>query len=338
MTFDTKAARELANCGIPDCTWDSRLLNACTEIDRLTAENAALRERGALPARMVELARETIRARDEVGPEFDSVPDYACGRPSPIELEFAELVLTTAERSEQDALFIRGAQACRELMARFVEGQGNATLAMSLRANWNPSWGTDPGRVDSASGSTEQPRLTVHEEAGLDGSVGFDQRGPIGETSNGEARAHDGETRLLAESTRRSLQRLASNEAKREIEQLTAERDAAIKERDEARALAGIPGWSNDVRLAANFAQERDAAIARAEAAEREVERLLAEMLAAQWKRGDIERETAEAIAAWLDSVPLLPSDSPRLELERAAWGEAFAADIRAGAWRKEPK
>jgi hypothetical protein len=93
--------------------------------------------------------------------------------------------------------------------------------------------------------------------------------------------------------------------------------------------------WRDELR---QVLAERDAAIARAEAAEREVERLLAEMLAAQWKRGDIERDTAEAIAAWLDSFPLLPSDSPRLELERAAWGEAFAADIRAGAWRKEPK
>jgi hypothetical protein len=41
--------------------------------------------------------------------------------------------------------FVYGAQACREMMARFVEYGGDATTAESIRANWHPSWGTDPG-------------------------------------------------------------------------------------------------------------------------------------------------------------------------------------------------
>ena len=40
--------------------------------------------------------------------------------------------------------FTRGAQICREMMARFVEQGGDATTAGSIRANWNPAWGKDP--------------------------------------------------------------------------------------------------------------------------------------------------------------------------------------------------
>ncbi len=49
---------------------------------------------------------------------------------------------------EAEAMFIGGLQAMREMLARFVEqggGPGAATIAQSLRANWNPSWGADPG-------------------------------------------------------------------------------------------------------------------------------------------------------------------------------------------------
>lgn len=41
--------------------------------------------------------------------------------------------------------FVDGAQACRELMARFVEQGGDLATAASIRANWHPSWGDDPG-------------------------------------------------------------------------------------------------------------------------------------------------------------------------------------------------
>lgn len=42
--------------------------------------------------------------------------------------------------------FINGAAACREMMARFVEQGGDHITAASIRANWNPSWGVDPGQ------------------------------------------------------------------------------------------------------------------------------------------------------------------------------------------------
>lgn len=53
----------------------------------------------------------------------------------------------TEERAEE--LFTAGLQAMREMLARFVEQGGNPVIAESIRANWNPSWGADPGRPDS---------------------------------------------------------------------------------------------------------------------------------------------------------------------------------------------
>ncbi|MDZ4252683.1 MAG: hypothetical protein U1A72_08955 [Sulfuritalea sp.] len=50
----------------------------------------------------------------------------------------------TEERAEE--FFVGGLQAMREMLARFVEQGGDPTIAASIRANWNPSWGTDPGR------------------------------------------------------------------------------------------------------------------------------------------------------------------------------------------------
>jgi hypothetical protein len=41
--------------------------------------------------------------------------------------------------------FRAGLLACREYMARFVEQGGDATTAASIRANWWPSLGDDPG-------------------------------------------------------------------------------------------------------------------------------------------------------------------------------------------------
>lgn len=43
--------------------------------------------------------------------------------------------------------FVQGAQACREMMARFVTVD-SAMIAMSIRANWAPSWGADPGKLE----------------------------------------------------------------------------------------------------------------------------------------------------------------------------------------------
>jgi hypothetical protein len=52
--------------------------------------------------------------------------------------------------SEEDAqkFFTSGLQAMREMMARFVEQGGDHATAESIRANWNPSWGDDPGRPE----------------------------------------------------------------------------------------------------------------------------------------------------------------------------------------------
>jgi hypothetical protein len=52
----------------------------------------------------------------------------------------------TAERAEE--LFTVGLQAMREMLARFVEQGGNPEIAQSMRLNWNPSWGKDPGRPE----------------------------------------------------------------------------------------------------------------------------------------------------------------------------------------------
>lgn len=52
----------------------------------------------------------------------------------------------TEERAVE--LFVAGAQACREMLARFVEQGGDAAIAASIRANWHPGWGNDPGRPE----------------------------------------------------------------------------------------------------------------------------------------------------------------------------------------------
>ena len=52
----------------------------------------------------------------------------------------------TEERAEE--LFVAGAQAMREMLARFVEQGGDPKTAESIRANWNPNWGEDPGKPE----------------------------------------------------------------------------------------------------------------------------------------------------------------------------------------------
>jgi hypothetical protein len=41
--------------------------------------------------------------------------------------------------------FVCGAQAMREMLARFVEQGGDKVTAQSMRLNWDPAWGNDPG-------------------------------------------------------------------------------------------------------------------------------------------------------------------------------------------------
>jgi hypothetical protein len=48
------------------------------------------------------------------------------------------------QRAEE--MWREGAQAMREMLARFVEQGGHPAIARSIRLNWKPSWGADPGQ------------------------------------------------------------------------------------------------------------------------------------------------------------------------------------------------
>jgi hypothetical protein len=52
----------------------------------------------------------------------------------------------TDERASE--LFVGGLVAMREMLAQFIEPQ-DPTMAQSIRANWKPEWGKDPGKPDS---------------------------------------------------------------------------------------------------------------------------------------------------------------------------------------------
>jgi hypothetical protein len=54
----------------------------------------------------------------------------------------------TEDRAQE--LFVSGAQIMREMLARFVEQGGDATTANSIRANWVPDWGKDPGKWEGS--------------------------------------------------------------------------------------------------------------------------------------------------------------------------------------------
>lgn len=53
--------------------------------------------------------------------------------------------------------FTYGARVCREMMARFVEQGGDAATAESIRANWRPSWGNDPGAINGEAYESAAP-------------------------------------------------------------------------------------------------------------------------------------------------------------------------------------
>lgn len=53
----------------------------------------------------------------------------------------------TEDRAEE--MFMLGAQAAREMLARFVEQGGNPEIANSIRLNWHPGWGKDPGQPEA---------------------------------------------------------------------------------------------------------------------------------------------------------------------------------------------
>jgi hypothetical protein len=72
----------------------------------------------------------------------------------------AQVANAISDHAEQWG-FIRGARTCREMLARFVEN-GPPTepkaLAGSIRANWNPRWGDDPGAPDEETYASAAPR------------------------------------------------------------------------------------------------------------------------------------------------------------------------------------
>lgn len=71
--------------------------------------------------------------------------------------------------------FRQGAQECREMMARFVEQGGDAITAASIRANWNPEWGADPGPPGAQpvpTGATGPDRTDDPAEAHLESDRG----------------------------------------------------------------------------------------------------------------------------------------------------------------------
>ena len=53
---------------------------------------------------------------------------------------------------DMERAFRAGAQQMREMLARFVEYGNDGTdpkvIAQSMRANWVPNWGKDPGKAD----------------------------------------------------------------------------------------------------------------------------------------------------------------------------------------------
>jgi hypothetical protein len=54
--------------------------------------------------------------------------------------------------------FREGAQRMREMLARFTEQGGAPIIANSLRLNWNPQWGDDPGEPPEHDDSPAFPR------------------------------------------------------------------------------------------------------------------------------------------------------------------------------------
>jgi hypothetical protein len=49
------------------------------------------------------------------------------------------------DEARVEEAFRDGLRTAREYMARFVEQGGDAQIAASIRANWNPAWGKDDG-------------------------------------------------------------------------------------------------------------------------------------------------------------------------------------------------
>lgn len=77
----------------------------------------------------------------------------------PDDMDFLEI---TSRHPINQVYFRAGLLACREYMARFVEQGGDAVTAASIRANWWPRLGADPGA----------PRLFNFDELADEGADG----------------------------------------------------------------------------------------------------------------------------------------------------------------------
>lgn len=73
--------------------------------------------------------------------EIDEAARWALHALGP-DLEFLDLAM---RNPLHQVAFRAGLLACREYMARFVEQGGHAEIAQSIRANWWPILGDDPG-------------------------------------------------------------------------------------------------------------------------------------------------------------------------------------------------
>ena len=63
--------------------------------------------------------------------------------------------------------FRQGAEAMREMLARFVEQGGDAITAQSLRLNWNPAWGPDTGAPNHIVDAPDHGVMQALHERGL---------------------------------------------------------------------------------------------------------------------------------------------------------------------------
>lgn len=106
-----------------------------------------------------------VREFEHIGP-FDAETLQDLRRMIPVGLY--EPGGTATQNPLAQVCFRAGLLACREYMARFVEQGGDTTTAASIRANWWPSLGADPG----------PPRLfdfaeLCEESSGPDGKPAF---------------------------------------------------------------------------------------------------------------------------------------------------------------------
>lgn len=92
----------------------------------------------------VEAALEAVKVDEHTAKEVAVLAETAAWalRAIPPILDFSDL---TMQNPINQVYFRAGLLACREYMARFVEQGGDKTTANSIRMNWWPVLGEDPG-------------------------------------------------------------------------------------------------------------------------------------------------------------------------------------------------